>query len=259
MELLQSALLNQVPGLIHGFLYPGNHHNRNANLSFKNGPIETVRAARREACGMVGIPPEHLTHVYQEHGTVIWIVTRDHRGAGAWTGRDPIGPGDGMITREAGVPLAILVADCLPVFFAAPRAEAIGIAHAGWKGTLGRIAVRMVERLASECGIHPASLWVWIGPGISIRGFTVQEDVWKPFQEAWGRYPECFDKSTRGIDLKQINRLQLLEAGVSDNHIEISPECTFSDSRFFSYRRDGAGSGHNLAVIQKNGDCSRPG
>ncbi len=252
MDVLQSALLKQIPGLAHGFFRPGDSTNRDANLSFKNGPAETVRAARRRACGMLGIPAEHLTHVYQEHGTVIWTVSREHRGAGALTGRDQVGPGDGLITAQSGVPLAILIADCLPVFFSAPHAEAVGIAHAGWKGTLGNIAARMAERLAAECGIGPDALRVWIGPGISLRGFTVQDDVWEPFQEAWGRYPECFDERRRGIDLKQINRLQLMEAGVPEVYIDISPDCTFSDPRFFSYRRDGAGSGHNLAVIQRS-------
>ncbi|MFB3788179.1 MAG: polyphenol oxidase family protein [bacterium] len=259
MEIVQSALLNQIPGLTHGFIRPGGNRNRVANLSFKNGPAETVRAARRQACGMLGIPAEHLTHVYQEHGTVIWTVSRDHRGAGAWTGRDPIGHGDGMITREARVPLAILIADCLPVFFTAPHAAAVGIAHAGWKGTLGNISARMVERLAGECGIEPAALRIWIGPGISLRGFTVQDDVWGPFQEAWGRHPECFDAVRRAIDLKQINRRQLMEAGVLDKHIDVSPDCTYSDPRFFSYRRDGAGGGHNLAVIQRYEDGSGRG
>ncbi|MGC9326777.1 MAG: polyphenol oxidase family protein [Candidatus Hinthialibacter sp.] len=229
MEIVQSNCLKSITGLKHGFFRPGKERSLEDNLSFKSAPHEVVLRARRRACGLLEIPPENLTHVYQEHGTKIWPVTQEHRGAGALTGEDPVGRGDALITREENLPLAILIADCLPIFFAAPDAGVIGLAHAGWRGTFDEISVKTVERMRSEFGVKLQDLKVWIGPGISAEGFTIGEDLWDKFRERWGAYRDCFRESTTSIDLKRLNRRQLVEAGVSSDQIEISEDCTFSD------------------------------
>ena len=87
MELIQSRILSGIHGLRHGFFSPGTDRNIDDNLSFKNAPQEVVLRARQKACEIIGIPAEHLTHVYQEHGTIIWPVGQEHRGAGALTGQ----------------------------------------------------------------------------------------------------------------------------------------------------------------------------
>lgn len=251
MDVLQSALLAGIQRIEHGFFFPGTSGGIEDNLSFKNGPVEQVRQARKRACDLIGISHEDLTHVYQEHGTQVWTVEPKHKGAGALTGEHQIGCGDGMITSESGVPLAILIADCLPILFSSADGSVVGIAHAGWRGTYDNIAGRMIERMTDEYTIDPAQLYVWIGPGISIRGFTVQNDVWSLFQDRWGEYEDCYDHERCAIDLKLLNRIMLQNKGVPAHQIECADSCTFSDARFFSYRRDGAGIGHNMAVIQK--------
>ncbi|MBN2329865.1 MAG: peptidoglycan editing factor PgeF [Candidatus Omnitrophica bacterium] len=253
MEIVQSRRLNSIPRLKHGFFLPGEERSLEDNLSFKSAPRETVMEARRRACGFLEIPHENLTHVYQEHGTGIWPVEQEHCGAGALTGDDQVGRGDALITQEENLPLAILIADCLPIFFSTSDAGVIGLAHAGWRGTFDEIAVKTVQRMHSEFAVDARDLNVWIGPGISVEGFTVGDDLWEKFKDRWGGYSDCFRDATTSIDLKQLNRIQLEGAGVPPGSIETSGDCTFCDRRFFSYRRDGKGSGHNMAVIMRDG------
>lgn len=252
MECLQSRQLLSIQGIRHGLFFPGIERKIEDNFSFKNAPPEVVLDARRRACGLLKISYEALTHVYQDHGTTIWTVDESHRGAGALTGENQVGVGDGLITVKAEVPLSILIADCLPIFYSTRDGGAIGLAHAGWRGTYEDIAFKMVEEMQSQFSTDPSEVQVWIGPGISSRGFTVGEDVWTLFRERWGTYGDCFDPARHAIDLKQLNKFRLECAGVLAENIEVSSECTYSDPRFFSYRRDGKGSGHNMAVIVRD-------
>ncbi|MGI6454137.1 MAG: peptidoglycan editing factor PgeF [bacterium] len=250
MQIVQSHLLSQIRQIRHGFFCPGDASNRDNNLSFKNGTPQQVLSARKRACGILNINPSDLTHVYQDHGTVIWSVGIQERGAGALTGEYQVGVGDALISNEPAVPLAILIADCLPVFFATSDAKAVGLTHAGWRGTFDNISGKTVQRIVQEFQVDPATIKVWIGPGISKANFEVGYDVLHQFKERWGNVNGCLDERNRRIDLRSINEHQLLEAGILPRNLEISPECTYADRKFFSYRRDGAGVGHNMAVIQ---------
>lgn len=251
MFILQSDALNAVPGVAHGFWGPDDSNQLTDNFSFKSGSVDDVRAARTGACGMIDVDPACLTLVYQEHGDVIHPVTQAQRGAGALEADRQVGAGDGLMTADSGVPLAILVADCIPLFFAAGDGKAVALAHAGWRGTLKAIAKRTVERMNAEYGVDPAELKVWIGPGISFDHFEVGEDTWAYFIDGWCQYNDCFDPKSRCIDLKGLNIYQLIEAGVPEDNIDEAEECTVADERFYSYRRQGAGKGHNMAVIMK--------
>lgn len=253
MELIQSNLLNEIPGLRHGFFCRGLDDGSNDNLSFKNGDQKQVLDARRRACAMLDISHERLTHVYQVHGTAIWTVTADQAGAGALSGEGQIGEGDGMLTNVPNLPLAILVADCLPIFLAHPSENVVGIVHAGWRGTADGIAFKAVEQMVETYGIQAQDLIVWIGPGICRENFEVGDEVLNLFQERWGECSEYIGWEERRIDLKGLNLFHLVSSGVCKQNIDISPACTYADTRFFSYRRDGAGVGHNMAVIQQAG------
>ncbi|MEW6237604.1 MAG: polyphenol oxidase family protein [Candidatus Omnitrophota bacterium] len=251
MELIRSILLDTIPRLKHGFFYPGLNGGAQDNFSFRNGSKEYVLNARERACGLLGIRHEHLTHVYQEHGSTIWNIGPAQLGAGAMNGEGQAGRGDAMIAQTPEIPLAILTADCLPIFFAHGSGQVVGLTHAGWRGTVEAIARKTVERLARDYGVAPGELFVWIGPGICGECFEVGEDVWRIFEEAWGSVNAGFHLQRRAIDLKEINRRQLVMAGVKEENIETALQCTMCDHRFFSYRRDGPGIGHNLAVIQR--------
>lgn len=255
MELLQSKIISQIPGIRHGFFYPGQNSgtpNTANNLSFKNGSVEDVLHARKQACGLIQLHESSLTHVYQVHGTTVWKVDQSQRGAGAIDGTQQIGEGDAMITNADQTPLAILIADCLPVLLADKNGKAVGIVHAGWRGSLDGIVMRTVQAMQEQYGIHPQELLVWIAPGISHQHFEVGMDVWQQFEEKWGQHQDIFYKrETLFLDLKRLNQYQLVSCGILMENIETSPECTYTRRDMFSYRRDGAGVGHNMAVIGK--------
>ena len=255
MKIIQSHILTTIKGIRHAFFAPGYPHRKNANMSFQNGERETVLSARREACEAIDIRHDHLTHVYQEHGTTIWTIEENHRGAGALTGTNQVGRGDAMVTNVANLPLAILVADCLPLFFACESGNAVGLAHAGWRGTLDEIAVKTVKQMISTYEIRLEDIHCWIGPGISIDRFIVGNDVLDHFQSKFSKWTDCFSADGPRIDLKRLNLHQLVSAGMNPEKIEISPNCTYNNNEYFSYRRDGPGMGHNMAVIQRDSTC----
>ena len=251
MEAVQSNLLNKVLSIRHAFFRPGLEGGVEDNLSFKNGTTGQVCGARQRACGLIGVRSEDIVNLIQVHGTTVWRIGGQDCGCGASCSESQLGEGDALITDEASVPLTVTVSDCIPVFFSSPDAKVIGLAHAGWRSTLDNISVEMIRSFAVEYSVEPAALLVWIGPGISSCCFQVKTDVWEPFQQTWGHLADCFDAEKMTIDLKQINRAQLLQAGVLESNLEISPDCTCCDRNYFSFRRDGAGIGHNLALIQK--------
>lgn len=256
MNVLQSEVLSKLPHIQHGFFYPGQNGkgpDRSNNLSFKNGEMEDVLQARQNACGLIHLSHHDLTHVYQVHGTAVWKVDSSQRGAGAKDGTRQIGEGDAMITNENQTPLAILTADCLPVLLADQQGRAIGIVHAGWRGSLDGIVIKTVEAMHREYGIQPQDLMVWIAPGISHQHFEVGREVWDQFTDQWGQHHDIFyGCDSLYLDIKRLNYYQLVSTGVLTENIEVSTECTYARLDMFSYRRDGAGVGHNMAVLGMN-------
>lgn len=253
MNVLQSKLLSSLPALRHGFFYPGQSGDgpdQSNNLSFKNGELDDVLQARQNACGLIQLRHHDLTHVYQVHGTAVWKVDASQRGAGSVDGTRQIGEGDAMITNRDDVPLAVLIADCLPVLLVDKHCTAIGIVHAGWRGSLDGIVPKTVASMQRDYGIEPQDLLVWIAPGISHQHFEVGREVWEQFEEKWGQHRDIFhERESLYLDIKRLNLHQLVSCGVLTETIDISPDCTYARRDMFSYRRDGAGVGHNMAVI----------
>lgn len=166
---------------------------------------------------------------------------------------------DGLITNVKGVLLTTVHADCLPVYFFDPEKEAIGLVHAGWRGSLAGIAPKAVQKMGVEFGSRSEDIFVYIGPGISKCCFETGVEVYCAFQEAWpfvdemadrasGETPGSMPGQTPGkphsekyyIDLKAINKRQLENMGIKPEHIEVSHHCTYCEPALFcSYRREG--------------------
>ncbi|MFA5508442.1 MAG: peptidoglycan editing factor PgeF [Vulcanimicrobiota bacterium] len=166
---------------------------------------------------------------------------------------------DGCVTNVPGLPLSLTVADCVPVFFHDPRARAVGVTHAGWRGTVAGIVARTVERMVESCGSDPLDIRVGIGPSIGPRAFEVGPEVVSAFAESFPDqsniildHPDA-DSRTAGkafINLWEANRLMALRAGVTEANIRVSGWCTASHPElFFSHRRDRGKSGRLLAGI----------
>ncbi|MBQ9014687.1 MAG: peptidoglycan editing factor PgeF [Firmicutes bacterium] len=159
---------------------------------------------------------------------------------------------DGVITDLPGAVLTAFGGDCPPVYLADPVRRAIGLVHAGWRGTLGRIPAVAIQRMREEFGSAAEDLYAAIGPGICQECYEMGEEVREQFADQWGepaaerifrRFP-AFAKDGSEIpggkfhlDLMEANRMTLLAAGVRPERIAVSNVCTKCNADvFYSYR-----------------------
>jgi len=180
------------------------------------------------------------------------VVNETHRGAGATPARPPIAGTDGLIASVPGVALGILTADCASVYLVDRVNRAVGLVHAGWRGTSALIVSKAVDMMCSEFGTDPRRLVVAIGPSIGACCYAVREDVRAAFTTAAPSLAAAFerrDDSRWQLDLKRANRMIAEHKGVPPEAIHVSNICTACDRRLFSYRRDGPTTGRSLQFI----------
>lgn len=162
------------------------------------------------------------------------------------------GEADGLMTAVPGLALAVLTADCVPILFAAPRQKVVGVAHAGWRGTLAGIAGVMVDRFRQEFGVPPAELKVALGPSIDGCCYEVEEDLAGRFVTAgWidggirptpGRKPR--------LDLREVNCRILRAAGVPEGAVERVGPCTScASTAYFSHRAHQGRTGRQGSLV----------
>jgi polyphenol oxidase len=184
---------------------------------------------RRHFEAALGVPTRYLSQV---HGTRVARLTH-----AVTTSCEA----DAAITTEPGLACTIMVADCLPVLFAAPGARAVGAAHAGWRGLAAGVLEGTVGALCEAAGCEPADLVAWLGPCIGPRQFEVGAEVLDAFGAVGAtRFvprPRA-DGSPRWLaDLPGLARDRLHAVGVARQ--SGGAWCTASDPlRFFSFRRD---------------------
>jgi len=243
------------------------------NLGFADWDSrEHVLENRRKFFHAIGAEDLRLAALRQIHSDAV-------RRIGAVTASAEKFPaGDALITREPGSLLAIQTADCVPILLADMQQRAIAAVHAGWRGTLRRIAAKALGRMQMEFGTRPEDVVAALGPSIGRCCYEVGEDVVREFQ---AQFPEArqwfdgpFDAMASGendpnwlpwltmvppghasaplrahLDLIAANRAILAEAGVPPQQISSSGHCTACRTDlFFSYRREGP-TGRLMAVI----------
>ena len=208
---------------------------------------EHVRACRKQLCEQLDIPDTNLIVPHQVHGLHIEEVTAQNLEAA-------FEDTDALITRLPNVCIGVSTADCVPLLFHDTRTNAIGAAHAGWRGTVGRIGVLTLRAMCDAIGTQPADIQCAIGPSIGPEAFEVGQEVYDAFHEAGfpmgdiaSRHPQT---QKWHIDLWRANVWQLRQAGVPVPYIHVSGLCTYTHySRFFSARRLGINSGRMFSGI----------
>ena len=157
---------------------------------------------------------------------------------------------DALITNEPGIPLLLRYADCVPILFYDPTHRAIGVAHAGWRGTVLKIAAKTAQKMVEAFGTRPRDLIACIAPSIGPCCYEVGDEVIARVRESFDNANELVI-STNGhihFDLWQANALQLSQVGVK--HIEIAQLCTAHHTDdFFSYRAENKVTGRFGAII----------
>ena len=222
------------------------------NLGFNRGDEENrVAENYRRFCAAAGFDPDSLVCGAQDHHINIRRVGKEQRGIGIWREKD-MDSIDGLCTDDSSVTLVIYCADCVPLYFVDPEHHAIGLAHAGWRGTAAGMAKAMTERMALEFSTRPEALRVAIGPSIGKECFEVDEPVALEFL----KLPQA-EKFVTGphrdkyhVDLWECNRQFLLSAGVKEEHITVGQVCTMCESDLiFSHRKTRGQRGSNCAML----------
>ncbi len=190
--------------------------------------------------------------------------------------REPLS-GDGLVSNTPGILLAVLTADCLPVILADTKNRAVGVFHAGWRGTLNRIVEKGVGEMQRWFGTRPGDLRAAIGPGIRDCCYQVGPEVQAAFESQFGyadalfretkerdeiheKYPLLFLTARAPghselptqifLDLAEANRRQLLDTGVSANNIADLGLCTSCRvGTFFSHRKEKGVTGRMIAAV----------
>jgi len=149
---------------------------------------------------------------------------------------------DALVSNTPRILLSVKTADCVPVLIGDSTSGAFAGVHAGWRGTSTSIVMRAIEQLQQEYGARAADLRAAIGPAANVCCYEVGSEVIDLFKERFPHSAGCL-KSTRDghalINLQQINRDQLISAGLSPEQIHIAPLCTMDRTDlFFSYRHE---------------------
>lgn len=265
--ILQSGALKKFPWLLHGFstrrggfstVYGGKALNLGFTKADSHAAVERNRQAflkKLGACRDGQCWP--IVHLRQIHSDIIHCVAEVPRHTLA---------GDGLLTRTPGIVLAVQTADCLPIVLVDTRHRAVGVLHAGWRGTVNRIAEKGVGEMRRWFGTLPRDVLAAIGPGIHACCYEVGPEVREKFASQFAYADELFreQKESRDIrekypllfltarapghsdlpkklflDLVEANRRQLIASGLPANNITASPLCTScSADLLFSYRRE---------------------
>jgi YfiH family protein len=194
---------------------------------------ENVAINRERAFKSLDRDGQSLLDVWQVHGTDI-LISNLPRGLD-----NPHQKADGLISNSNAVTLMMRFADCVPLLFYAPKQKVVGLAHAGWKGTLNKIGLKMVQIFHENFHIEPEDILVGIGPSIGLDHYSVGIDVVSEFRKEFeDEQSIIFKNGEEGhifLDLGQANRRTLEQAGVTK--IEISGICTACNLRdWYSHR-----------------------
>ena len=200
------------------------------------------------------IPMENFLVLNQVHGDDI-LVIQPH--GDFFTSRDQLNY-DAIVTNRPNLAICIKTADCVPVFLVDPIKKVIAAVHAGWKGTALGVTAKVAGLLKSQYGSEPQELLAAIGPAIGVCCYEVDEPAFEAFRSH--NHYESFltpgkKKNRWMLNLVEANRRQLLNAGLTAEHIDISGWCTSCNpDAFFSHRGSGGITGRQVNFMMIKGD-----
>ena len=211
----------------------------NLALHVGDDPADVI-TNRKKFLRSLGFSVSDIVTPNQVHGDRIFRVDENYRGCGCTNYADSIPETDALITNVPELPLMLCFADCVPIFFVDVENCAIGLAHGGWKGTLKKIAAKTLLKMGDEFGTRPKDCLIGIAPSIGSCCYAVGGDVITKCKEAFPANSDELLIERDGeifLDLWRANVLQLLEAGVPEENIDVAGECTCCESGwYFSYR-----------------------
>lgn len=235
-----------------------------AEMSFSQkcgDTIDQIRENFRRMAEAIGVREDMLVLTDQVHEATVLPVSREHVCGG--DRQTILHKVDGIVTNEPDLTLVCFTADCVPLFFYDPVKQAIGLSHAGWRGTVLEIGKKTVQTMREVYGTKASDLRVVIGPSICVDCYEISEEVANAFRKVYppestarflfphtkgthfpeGTLPEQQEQHYQ-LDLWQANREALLAAGVPSDQISVSGVCTCCHADLFhSHRATGGKRG----------------
>ncbi len=204
------------------------------NLAFNRGDnYDDVMENYNRLSKSIGLSFDTLVASAQDHNTFVRVVTEDNYGIGITKPRD-IQSVDALVTNRKNVTLVTYYADCTPLFFVDVKSKAIGLAHAGWRGTVGRIGKKVIEKMTEEFGTSPSDLVCAVGPAISKCCYEVDktcaDEFYKLTELDTSKFIFPYKNNKFMIDLLETNRQILINSGVKPENITVSDLCTRCNS-----------------------------
>lgn len=225
----------------------------NFGLNSGDNPLKVIRNRERLA-ETIGISAENFVTLFQVHGAKVRIINMDTVSEEQSHSGMPKIKADAMVTNLKHFCLTVSVADCVPILFYDPVSKTIGVAHAGWKGTVQKVTVKTVETMVKEFGSRESDIIAGIGPSIGPCCYEVGTEVIAQIEKAFDNYDKFLIAEKKGnqatLDLWLANKYQLIDAGLDENNIEMANLCTMCNpDRFYSYRQQGEKYGRQAAGI----------
>jgi YfiH family protein len=244
MYILKPHIFNKYPEIVFGFSTTISSDAKplyHFNLSYSVGDEKSiVDKNRKEFIEALGLEVENVGYQRQIHSDIVQII-----GCGGDNGAS-----DALITSERNLGLAIVIADCTPIFIYDKKNKVIAAVHSGWKGTEQKILLKTLITLKSNYNSKPENIIVYVGPSIAQVNYEVGREVAEKFDLAF--FEPKGDKYL--LDVSEINYQELLSFGIPRNQIQKSELCTYEfNTLLHSYRRDGNLSGRSLGVIAIKG------
>jgi YfiH family protein len=214
------------------------------NLGFGTEDLpENVVQNRKILAEATQMPLENWCVPRQTHSDNILCISVLERGKGAFSRNNALPDTDGLLTKHKHIALVVQSADCVCSLYYDPEKQVIGAAHAGWRGTLKLLPKKMIQTMQKEFGSKPENIWVGIAPCISVEKYEVGEEVVSEVEKVFGTKENFLLWNAQSqkfhFNLRYSHLFQLQEAGVLSKHIEVMPQCTYTEKDlFFSARRD---------------------
>lgn len=250
-----SPALSALDGFDHGFSTRTGGVSKgffaSLNLSFtrpenRENVMENYRLFSKAA----GYPFDKMVMDNYAHETTVLKVNASDAGKGYL--RDPLPSCDGLVTNDPSITLITGHADCMAFYCIDPVRRCIGLAHAGWRGALGRIGTNLVGKMREYYGTDPSDVFACVGPSICADCFEVGRNVAEEFADAFSDIPCVISREGEKahVDLWMVACKQFTEAGVPIGHISLFDVCTMETPLLYSHRRDKGKTGGMAAYLR---------
>ncbi len=207
--------------------------------------LDLVQYSKNQLANSLGIKKENIVFPRQTHSANVKRLE--------CIPEDEITDTDALITSKPGICICIQTADCVPLILYDPVHHALGVIHAGWRGTFSEITAKTVHDMSREFHSSPSEIYAVIGPSIGPENYETGDDVAESFRS---KYPEWEDriiikKAFRShLDLWETNRLQLVREGLQPSSISVHGRCTYEfGNHYYSARREGIETGRMATGI----------